>query len=189
MSRPDPRGEHLIKFLRVDSRLIHGQIVEGWLKSIRVDEVVIVDDFVKESPFEKKILRFSLPSNIDLEILSVREAAARWADISVSAKRFFILLQSVDMFGRLYDCLSAGSVPPADAKTMPPVNIGLINFTDSKTALTKSVYLDRREKKQLSVLIEKGVEIFVQTLPFNEKLPMGALLEGFQAGGEGESNE
>jgi len=181
----------LIEFLRVDSRLIHGQIVEGWLKFIAIDEVLIIDDFVKESPFEKKILRFALPLNIDLEILSVHMAAQRWADISASSKRFFILLQSVDMLSRLHECLAplraAGS--PSPAQKTPPVNIGLINFTDSKEALTNSVYLDMREKKQLSDMLEAGVEIFVQTLPSNEKTPIGALLERLQNFEKGELNE
>jgi len=175
----------LIKSLRVDSRLIHGQIVEGWLKSIAVDGVIIIDDFVRESPFEKKILRFALPLEIDLEILSVREASARWTDISVSSKTFFVLLQSVSTLSRLNDCFAA----EGGAKELPPVNVGLINFTDSKSALTTAVYLDEHEKKQLLALIEAGVEIYTQALPANEKAPLGALLEHFQTSGKGELNE
>jgi len=83
----------------------------------------------------------------------------------------------VNMLSRLYDCLGDANVSRGPAERMPPVNIGLINFTDSKVALTKSVYLDEREKKQLSDLIDKGVEIFTQTLPSGEKLSMGALLK------------
>lgn len=175
----------MIKSLRVDSRLIHGQIVEGWMKAMAVDGVIIIDDFVRESPFEKKILRFALPMDIDLEILSVREASARWIDISASAKTFFLLLQSVKMLSCLNECLAA----EGGAKKLPPVNIGLINFTDSKNALTTAVYLDEPERKQLTVLIDEGVEIYTQALPANEQVPLAALLEHFQTSGKGELNE
>ncbi|MEA2081672.1 MAG: PTS sugar transporter subunit IIB [Elusimicrobiota bacterium] len=174
----------MIKSLRVDSRLIHGQIVEGWLKLITVDEVLIIDDFVRESPFEKKILRFSLPADIDLEVLSVREAAVRWPDISASSKRFFILMQSVDMLSRLYGCLGEGEGSRPAVEDLPEVNLGLVNFTDSKVFLTKSVYLDTHEKKQLRALIEKGVVIYAKSLPANEKTFITALL----AGGEADEN-
>jgi len=155
------------------------------MKAMAVDGVIIIDDFVRESPFEKKILRFALPPDIDLEILSVRGALARWADISASSKTFFILLQSVRMLSCLHDCFEASG----SAKKLPPVNIGLINFTDSKSALTTAVYLDDSERKQLLVLIDEGVEIYTQALPANERVPIPALLEHFQTSAEGELNE
>ncbi|MDO9514050.1 MAG: PTS sugar transporter subunit IIB [Elusimicrobiota bacterium] len=176
----------MIKSLRIDSRLIHGQIVEGWLKLIMADEVLIIDDFIRESPFEKKILRFALPPEIDLEVLSITEAAARWTEISASSKRFFILLQSVDMLSRFYGCL-LGSRPPSPK--LPPVNLGLINFTDSKTLLTKAVYLDEREREQIRFLIESGVEIYAQALPSNEKTPVVPLLKAGDAKSPEDNNE
>jgi len=176
----------LIKSLRIDSRLIHGQIVEGWLKLIMADEVLIIDDFIRESPFEKKILRFALPPEIDLEVLSITEAAARWTEISASSKRFFILLQSVDMLSRFYGCLLGSRLP---APKLPPVNLGLINFTDSKTLLTKAVYLDEREREQIKVLIESDVEIYAQALPSNEKISIAALLEGGNVKAPGNTDE
>ena len=35
-----------IKIVRIDDRLIHGQIVQGWLKTVDVDKILIVSDEV-----------------------------------------------------------------------------------------------------------------------------------------------
>ena len=175
----------MIKFLRIDSRLIHGQIVEGWLRFTTVDEVLIIDDFISEGSFEKKILRFALPADIEMEVLSVREAVARWTDVRSSSKRFFILIQSIDMLDRLYRCI------PGDGREkegLPTVNLGLINFTDSKTLLTNAVYVDEHEKEQLRALIDSDVQIYAQALPSNEKTFIAPLLGSVDADERGDNN-
>lgn len=175
----------MIKSLRIDSRLIHGQIVEGWLKLIPVDAVLIIDDFIRESPFEKKILRFALPADVELEILSVREAVSRWSDIRSSSKRFFILMQSIDMLIRFYGCLLGENLQGSE---LPPVNLGLINFTDSKVLLTRAVYVDNHEREQLQALTDKNVQIYAQALPSNEQTPVAPLLAGGCPKEEGSGN-
>jgi mannose/fructose/N-acetylgalactosamine-specific phosphotransferase system component IIB len=139
-----------------------------------VDEVLIIDDLIKESVFERRILRFALPAETELEILSVRDALERWPDLTASSKKIFVLIRSVDMLSRLYNCLTDEGFP---GDSLPPVNLGLINFTDSKTLLTRAVYVDLREKEQLMALAAKKVEIYAQALPANEKTPVAPLLE------------
>ena len=158
----------MIKLLRIDSRLIHGQIVEGWMRFCPVDEIMIIDDEICNNDFETRILKFSVPQGVSFEILSVSQAAERWTVIKNSSKIFLILIQSIENLRKLFD----------SGVDLPEIDMGLVNYTDSKVALTKAVYIDERERKELLHLMEYGVEIVIQTLPSDEKIPLSAILNG-----------
>jgi len=164
----------MIKLFRVDSRLIHGQIVEGWIKTYAVDEILVIDDNIYTSEFETRIMRFSVPQEISFEVLTISMAAERWRTLEGSAKKILIIVQSIKILKKLFDT----------GVNLPGINLGLINYTDSKTALTKSVYIDETEKEILIGLLEKNIRIFIQTLPSDEKIPLEKLMEG--AGSQGE---
>ena len=156
----------MITLLRIDSRLIHGQIVEGWLRAFPVDEIIIIDDEIYINPFETKILKFSVPAGVPFEVLTTEKAAERWQMLKNLSKKIIVLMQSIENLVKLYET----------AVELPAVNLGLVNYTDSKTALAKSIYISGEEKRQLEILLSKGVDIYVQTLPVDEKIPLGKIL-------------
>ena len=65
----------MIVLTRIDNRLIHGQVVQGWLPSLDVSEVLIVSPRAQKTQFMQKMLRLSLPSGYKLTILDAKEAA------------------------------------------------------------------------------------------------------------------
>ncbi|PIU18931.1 MAG: hypothetical protein COT16_00555, partial [Elusimicrobia bacterium CG08_land_8_20_14_0_20_44_26] len=93
-------------------------------------------------------------------------AAERWQMLKNLSKKIIVLMQSIENLVKLYET----------AVELPAVNLGLVNYTDSKTALTKSIYISGEEKRQLEILLSKGVDIYVQTLPVDEKIPLGKIL-------------
>ena len=57
-----------IKIVRIDDRLIHGQIVQGWLKTVDVDKILIVSDEVASDEMQKILLSMAVPSSVKLVI-------------------------------------------------------------------------------------------------------------------------
>ena len=156
----------MIKLFRVDSRLIHGQIVEGWLKAYPVNEILVIDDNIYSREFETKIMKFSVPPEVSFEVLTISLTTERWKMLEASPKKIFIIVQTVKILKELFDA----------GVNLPRINLGLVNYTDSKTALTKSVYIDETEKEILLYLMEKGVKLFIQTLPSDEKISLEKII-------------
>ena len=74
-----------LELVRVDDRLIHGQVVVGWGQVINPDLFVIVDDEVAQHEWEQDIYRLGVPAAQEVEFTSVSEAAEsveRWANSS-----------------------------------------------------------------------------------------------------------
>ena len=54
-----------ITLLRVDERLIHGQVVVGWGERYHVDRIVVVDDELRRSEWEQELYCLGVPPNVD----------------------------------------------------------------------------------------------------------------------------
>ena len=63
-------------FLRIDDRLVHGQVIVGWLPEIKPDRLVVVNDKVSEDFMRQEMMALSVPPEIDLQFYSTAEIAA-----------------------------------------------------------------------------------------------------------------
>lgn len=66
-----------ISHVRLDERLIHGQVATLWLGKMGTTRVMIVDDGVVNDPIAKASLKAAVPGGIKLSILKTVTAAKR----------------------------------------------------------------------------------------------------------------
>ena len=72
---------------RIDDRLIHGQVVVGWGQPLDVRFIVLVDDLVAASDWEKELYRMGVPPEMEVRFHSASDAAPRldaWSATSSS---------------------------------------------------------------------------------------------------------
>lgn len=69
-------GSNGIKHVRVDERLIHGQVATMWTNTIKATRIMIVDDAVVKNEMEKVALKTAVPAGVKLSILTVKGAAS-----------------------------------------------------------------------------------------------------------------
>ena len=69
--RPDREMITMIVLLRVDDRLLHGQVAKTWTKKYSVDEILIVSDEVVDDEFSKMTLCLAKPSNVKLRFVGL----------------------------------------------------------------------------------------------------------------------
>lgn len=62
-----------ISMVRVDERLVHGQIIIKWIEAKKANKIVIVDDEAASNPIMEKILKLTLPKGIELNIYDLKE--------------------------------------------------------------------------------------------------------------------
>jgi len=59
--------------LRIDDRLIHGQVIVGWGSRFPIHTYVVVDDEIAEQEWERNLLKMAVPPDKKVEILTIRE--------------------------------------------------------------------------------------------------------------------
>ena len=144
-----------LELVRVDDRLIHGQVVVGWGPTLRPDLFVLASDEVAQNDWEQELYRLGVPEEIAVEFPSIEEAARsveRWAN---GTRRTVIIVSDVESLVRL--CERA----PAIRK----VNLGGVHADGERRQRLPYMFLDDAEANRLNALAARGIEITAQDLP------------------------
>lgn len=140
--------------LRVDERLIHGQVVAGFLRSLSCNRIIIIDDGVKNDKFMKKILEMAMPPSAKLTVYSCEEAAASWAKDQFGPGRAIIIFKSI---AGAHQAHQAGF-------EFKSLQIGGVIYSADRKQVFGPVYMNEQEAACLNSMEEGGVDIIFQVL-------------------------
>jgi len=156
-----------LALLRVDDRLIHGQVLIGWGRPLGVRFVALVDDEVRHSEWEQNLYRMAVPSDIELVIVSTSEAVEqlpRWAEDS---RPGILVTADVATMSALHD---------AAPQLVTRVNLGGLHHRPGKRQCLPYIYLADAEESLLRRMAAAGVRISAQDLPTAAPVALEALL-------------
>ena len=143
----------MIVLTRVDNRLIHGQVVQGWLPALDVSEVLIVSPGAVKKEFVRKMLRLSLPSGYKMTVLEAKEAAKYSAE---SQEKLFVIIEDV---ANLFEMLKEGFCPKV-------ITLGNTQFLEGKKQYSQGVFLTDNEVEELKKIEkEKSISVVIRALP------------------------
>ncbi|WP_022849760.1 PTS system mannose/fructose/N-acetylgalactosamine-transporter subunit IIB [Limisalsivibrio acetivorans] len=140
---------------RVDDRLIHGQVIEGWIKYYKIHHVSVVSDRVAGDALQKMIFESSLPPGCELEIESLDDFIDSFTKEEHGKEFFLVLLESVN---DLYKCMEL-----IDSDIY--VNIGCVASREHKVEVSNTVFLDLSEIEMVSIIRNK-VDVYIHKVPW-----------------------
>jgi PTS system mannose-specific IIB component len=153
--------------LRVDDRLIHGQVVECWVPRLAITHLVVVNDEINANPLCRRIMGMAAPPGVDIAITSVADAPALLDRLSARPENhLLVLVRRVADACRLIRLDSQHHINQ--------LNLGNIHYEADRTRISDSVFLTPGEISELELLTAAGIAVFVQTIP---RLPRRSLAE------------
>lgn len=150
----------MIALSRVDSRLIHGQVIEAWLPHLRVARVVVADDEAARDPMAKFAYGMAVPPDVEVVLGSVDKL-----DFSSLAR---------DRVATLVLFRDVKSAVAARAHGLPDgtLNLGNVHSGPGRAPVSRSVFLDESDKQALESLERGGMHVSVQAVPSDPALPL-----------------
>ncbi|ANG91487.1 PTS sugar transporter subunit IIB [Enterobacteriaceae bacterium 155047] len=82
-----------ISFVRIDDRVIHGQLVTRWAKELPCDGIVAIDDAVAADPLLSSVMKGAV-SDTKVWLFDTATAIAKLPKIIASEKRYFVIGKS-----------------------------------------------------------------------------------------------
>lgn len=140
-----------LKMVRVDYRLIHGQIVAKWIKFHPVDRLVLVDDALVDDDFMADIYRMSAGGK-EVDITTVADVRA-----AIDKKDNAVMLIFKDV-GGAYQAFK-------DGLELPELNVGAIQSAAGRKTAMQGVALSPEEYAQLEEIAASGVNVYLQPIP------------------------
>ena len=155
-----------LSLLRVDDRLVHGQVVVGWAQALGAEHVVLVDDRISASEWERELYALAMPPGLLLTIASVEESlkdVRRWI---VAHERTIVVTADVSTVARLCET----------APDITQVNVGGMHAGVGREQRLPYVFMSRAEADALRQLESRGVSVTAQDVPTATPIPLSALV-------------
>lgn len=163
----------MITQIRVDDRLIHGQVAVVWTKELNAPLLVVANDEAAKNQVMQMTLKMAVPNGMKLLVRSVDDAIELFNDPRGKDKRMFVIVNCVSDANKIAQHVDA-------VETVNVANAGRFDKSDpkDKTTIFPSVLLNPDEltaAKELSEL--ECVESYNQVLPTNPKLELKKALK------------
>ena len=140
--------------VRIDDRLIHGQVITVWCKTKPIKRIQIVDDTVAADSFMVDVLRLAAPAGLDVVAETVEKSVESLQD-NPSPETTMILMKYPKTARQLYD---AGI-------TFSALNIGGMGMGPGRKNVFKNTSISKDEYDTLKSLQDDGVQITFLSIP------------------------
>ena len=161
----------MIAQLRIDDRLIHGQVALVWTKELETPGIVVANDNAAENEMVQMTLKMATPTGKKLLIRGVDDAIKVFNNPKAAGMRIFALTNCVQ------DALKIAQ----NVKDIEGINVANVGrFTkddDEATQLTSTLMLSADELAALKELVKLDVPVFHQVVPSNTKTAVSSLLK------------
>jgi len=146
-----------VKLARIDDRLIHGQVVLGWVPALKPDRIVVANDRVAGSDWERKFYSACVPPEVRVSFSTIEETARQVSGDVFKAEGLIVLLESAR------DALTLVNL----GVSIQAVNVGGLHYREGSVELLPFVFLTGDERTALRELVKRGITLSAQDVPSN----------------------
>ena len=157
-----------LELYRIDDRLIHGQVVVGWGQPLDIRFLVLVDDLVASSDWEKELYRMAVPPEMEIMFADVPTAIRDHARYAADPRPGILIAGDIASMHRLV----------SGVKAIGSVNLGGIHHRAGRVEKLRYIFLTPDEEYELRALEAAGVEVTAQDVPSARAVPLAEVLEG-----------
>ena len=155
---------------RVDDRLVHGQITAAWTRKYNISNIFVVDDELAGDRIASKILTLTVPSKIEVQVVSSPQMAIllQRCDVNLEKIKAMLLFRSLHVVN---DLLSrTGHITDI-------LTIGGISSKLGRQEIERNLFLSEEEQKLIEYMAhEYQLQIILQTLPDDTPIDIKNLL-------------
>lgn len=145
----------MIQLVRIDDRLLHGQVAYSWKAALSYEAIVIANDNASADPIRKSALQLAKPDGVRIAIRSVDDAITLLKNEKIKALKVFVIVDNPQDALRIYKGIDE----------TPDLNIGGVQSQDGRTELTQAVYFNESELEALDEIAERKINVSVKLVP------------------------
>lgn len=147
-----------ISLVRIDDRLLHGQIVTRWSKLLACKGILIVDDKAANDSFQTKIFLNSAPAGVKVGVYTVAVGAEKINKAQTVANGYFVICRTPRT---LVDLKKAG------ANFGDAINVGPMSPRENTITVGRNCCLSDDEIAAFEELEEMEIKVDFQLIPDN----------------------
>ena len=142
-------------WVRIDNRLVHGQIIETWLPYTHAKNIIVANDVVARDDLQQQIMSLAIPQSVSCSFCGVDELKAKIPVLTDGGNSTIILFSSCADVRRALD----------SGFSFNTVNIGNIHYGPGKKQISPSVALSSDDESCLHYFKGQGIELDFRCVP------------------------
>ncbi|MFH1784408.1 MAG: PTS sugar transporter subunit IIB [bacterium] len=156
-----------VLLFRIDDRLIHGVVVQGWVKALEIQHIIVSDDRVAGDQMQKTLLAMATPSSLKLSIFTIDESVKKLKTNELKDENVLVLVSNPSAALRLVE---KGVIPGS-------INVGGMHFTPGKKQILKSISVNEKDIEAFKEINSKGIKLDVRIIPSDTSVDMMKCIE------------
>lgn len=146
-------------WFRVDNRLIHGQVIEGWMPYTGARNLVVVNDELAEDNLRQQIMTLAVSRHIQVHFVHLADLPAT---LDACGPETFVLFEN---------CQDVGAAA-RNGVNFPVLNIGNIHYSEGRHQIYPHVALSDSDIELLRSLIKaQHTELDFRAVPYEKMRP------------------
>lgn len=153
--------------VRIDGRLVHGQVANLWTPKLQADRIIVVDENAAKSDIEKSGLRMAAPATTRLSVLPEKVAADHLKNDRYGNQRLLIVAKKPEILLEMIN----------DGVKLGTINVGTMSQSENTTAITNQINVEKQDVDTFKELNDKGVKLTAQLTPSDDSRDFMKLMD------------
>ena len=159
--------------MRVDDRLIHGQVAVMWSKELGIQRIIVASDKIAANAIQVNALKMAAPAGVKAAILPIEKAVGILNDPRSAEMKILVISNDPEDLLKVAEKIS--EKPVVNVANYGRIGGGPLS---SKEKISESVYVTEHDKEVLNKIAGQGLEIIHQPLPSDGRQDFMKLLGG-----------
>ena len=139
-------------WFRVDNRLVHGQVIEGWLPYVAARHLIVANDAMSADLLQQQIVSLAVPEQVAIHFVPVDALLETLACCGESSLVLFA------------DCQDARRALESGV-AIRALNIGNLHYAPGKIQIFPHVALSEQDREDLRAMLQQQVELDFRCVP------------------------
>jgi PTS system mannose-specific IIB component len=153
--------------VRIDDRLIHGQVVVGWRNVLKPDRIILCSDEVANSEWQRNIYLSAVTNDIKASVLTLEETIDTLKSKKYDTERLLLLIDNPESAVKLVD----------SNIQIKEVNVGGMHFRPGKSQIAPFIFVDEEDVHNFKILHEKGINLDGRDVPTRTSIDIAKALK------------
>ncbi|MGL4453201.1 MAG: PTS system mannose/fructose/N-acetylgalactosamine-transporter subunit IIB [Sarcina sp.] len=148
-----------IVHIRIDDRLIHGQVAAFWCNTLKATRIMVINDQVANDEMQKSVLRMVAPASVRTSIISKETAVKNISAGKYEGQRVLVIVKNPS---DILELINMGL-------SINEFNVGNMAAKKGTTQIKKSVSVNTQDVEAFKNLNDKGVVMTTIMVPDEPK--------------------
>jgi PTS system mannose-specific IIB component len=143
-----------VLILRVDDRLVHGQVIAGWARPLGIQSLILASDRISRDEWACNAYQLAIPEGIKFSCLELKTCVETLGGGAESKRVLVVVEKVVDAYNLV-----------AQGLAVHEVNIGGISYSEGARSIAPYIYLTGDEIEACVKLYQRGIKVVGKQLP------------------------